>query len=130
MISKEFQTHYQVSLAEMSFVGAASDGTEQFMGPLVALIVNRIGFKSSAIAGTAIATCAMAICSVTDNFIVLEVCYGFMMGVGASFLYLPSTTVCAFYFRDRQALATGLAYSGAGFGFTFIPLAYRYLTPR
>ena len=109
-------------------MGAASDGTEQFMGPLVALIVNKIGFKPAAIVGSAIATSAMAVCSVTDNFIVLQICYGFMMGVGASFLYLPSTTVCAFYFKDRQALATGLAYSGAGFGFTFIPLAYRYIT--
>ena len=51
----------------------------------------------------------------------------FMMGVGASFVYLPSTTVCAFYFKERQALATGLAYAGAGIGFTFIPMAYTYI---
>ena len=49
------------------------------------------------------------------------------MGVGASFVYLPSTTVCAFYFKERQALATGLAYAGAGIGFTFIPMAYTYI---
>ena len=50
-----------------------------------------------------------------------------MMGVGASFVYLPSTTVCAFYFKERQALATGLAYAGAGIGFTIIPMAYTYI---
>ena len=76
------------------------------MGPAVTLVVAKIGYKWTGWLGALISIGSMGVCYFTDNFRVFQTCYGFLMGLGFSFLYLPSTTCGTFYFKERQALAT------------------------
>ena len=43
------------------------------------------------------------------------------MGLAHGFLYLPAVTSPSYFFKKRQALATGIAYCGSGFGFSILP---------
>ena len=107
------QEDYEVSLSQISLVGSAGDGTRQLICPLVALALNKLGFKWCAQIGAAMSAASMTACYLfKENFVVFLLCYGFVMGAGGGFLQLASTTSCAFYFHQRQALAIGLASAG------------------
>ncbi|PPQ96267.1 hypothetical protein CVT26_005547 [Gymnopilus dilepis] len=52
------------------------------------------------------------------------------MGLGQSFLFLPSLTIIGHHFKHRRALATGIAVSGASFGGVVWPILLNHLIQR
>ena len=103
---QDFQDHFQASDTGIALVGGSIFGCLLLMGPAVALVVTKIGYKWTGWLGALISIGSMVVCYFTDNFTVFQTCYGFLMGLGFSFLYLPSTTCGTFYFKERRALVT------------------------
>ena len=108
----------------MAVVGAATDGMLQLVCPVVAIVVNKIGLQWTAAIGSGIVIASMTVCSFYNEFEVFIVCYGFMMGIGFSFVKLPSLTSCAFFFKARKSLAIGIANSGASVGMVVMPVMF------
>ena len=106
----------------MAVVGAATEGTLTLVCPVVALIADKIGLQWTAAFGSVIVIASMTICCFYNEFEVLILSYGFMMGIGLSFVKLPSLTSCAFYFKARKSLAIGIASSGQSVGFVVMPI--------
>ena len=108
-------------------MGAVAAGEITVLGPIVALIVHNFGFRFCSSLGAIICTSAMAGCLLFQDFATFKILYGFVMGVGAAFMYIPANTVSSFYFRKRQALALGIVAAGASIGFTVFPLAFSFI---
>ena len=113
-----------MSLSSMAVVGAATDGMLQLVCPVVAIVANKIGLQWTAAIGSGIVIASMTVCSFYNEFEVFLVCYGFMMGIGFSFVKLPSLTSCAFFFKARKSMALGIATSGASVGFVVMPVMF------
>ena len=108
-------------------MGAVAAGEITVLGPIVALIVHNFGFRFCSSLGAIICTSAMAGCLLFQDFATFKILYGFVMGVGAAFMYIPANTVSSFYFSKRQALALGIVAAGASIGFMVFPLAFSFI---
>ena len=86
------------------------------LGPIVALAMNRFGFKWSAVFGAALCSSAMIGCLLIKNFLGFQLLYGIASGIGSSFLYVPANTCSGYFFRKRKSLAFGIASAGANIG--------------
>ena len=122
--------HFDVSLSMVTMVGSAADGIFQLISPLVAMVANKIGLRWTALTGCGLSLASMFVCSLTNNFVVFMVVYGFLMGTGTGFMYLPSITSCAFFFKERRSFAMGIASSGSGIGSVLMPVAIALVAPK
>lgn len=52
------------------------------------------------------------------------------IGIGTSFLFLPSVAITATYFTTRRALAIGVVASGGSIGSVIYPIVFERLQPR
>ena len=108
-------------MAQASFVGASLGASTLLLSPVVGSIVTKIGYKWTGWVGTLLPIIAMAACYLMDNFLTFQIGYGFIMGAGLCFLYLPAKTCMAFFFQKKCSLATGIAVSGGGLGYIVLP---------
>ena len=86
------------------------------LGPIVALAVNKFGFKWSSVFGAVMCSSAMIGCLLVKEFLAFQLFYGIATGIGSSFLYVPANTCTGFYFQKRKSLAFGIASAGANIG--------------
>ena len=92
---------FNVSLSTVTIVGSVADGIFQLISPLVALTANKIGLKWAALMGCSISVVSLLVCCLFNNYLVFVIMYGGLMGAGVGFVYLPSITSCAFFFKER-----------------------------
>jgi MCP family monocarboxylic acid transporter-like MFS transporter 10 len=57
-----------------------------------------------------------------DQYYQVFLAQGLGMGLGQSFLFLPSLTIVSHHFRRRRALATGIVVTGASAGGVIFPI--------
>ena len=124
---QDLQNFYNVSLAQILFVGSIAVGERLTLGPIVALIVNKYGYKLSTVLGAIVCASAMIGCLLSQDFLSFKILHGFVMGIGAALLYIPANTCTSFYFDKKQALAFGIVAAGASIGFMVFPLAFRFV---
>ena len=86
------------------------------LGPIVALAVNKFGFKWCSVFGAALCSSAMIGCLLVKNFLGFQLFYGIATGIGSSFLYVPANTCSGYFFQKRKSLAFGIASAGANIG--------------
>ena len=86
------------------------------LGPIVALAVNKFGFKWCSVFGAALCSSAMIGCLLVKNFLGFLSFYGIATGIGSSFLYVPANTCSGYFFQKRKSLAFGIASAGANLG--------------
>ena len=114
-------------MAQTSFVGASLGACTMLLSPVVGIVVTKIGYKWTGWVGTMLPIAAMAACYLVDNFLTFQIGYGFVMGVGMCFLFLPAKTCIAFFFQKKCSLATGIAVSGGGLGYIVMPKVHLQL---
>lgn len=68
-----------------------------------------------------------SICSEYWQFLLAQ---AFCIGLGTGFLYIPSLALLPQYFKDKKAIATGIATSGSSFGGVVYPIMFRSLVNR
>ena len=77
-----------------SLVGSLAIGCTFFFSFLAGVLTDRMGLRTTALAGSLLATLGLALSATFyDNINVLYVTYGIMFGTGASLIYTPSLSV-------------------------------------
>ena len=77
-----------------SLVGSLAIGCTFFFSFLAGVLTDRVGLRTTALAGSLLATLGLALSATFyDNINVLYVTYGIMFGTGASLIYTPSLSV-------------------------------------
>ena len=99
-----------------AYLHLQSAGGRMILGPIVALAVNKFGFKWSSVFGAAVCSFAMIGCLLVKKFLAFQLFYGILTGIGSSFLYVPANTCTGFFFQKRKSLAFGIASAGANIG--------------
>ena len=114
---QDLQNDYNVPLDQILLVGSINAGERMLLGPIVALLVNKYGFKWCTLFGSLLCIMALAGCMIVREFWLFQLLYGFVLGVGACFLYVPANNCSTFFFKKREGLAFGIVTVGANFGF-------------
>ena len=85
MLLQDLQKLFNVSLAQVLFVGSVATGERMTLGPIVALIVDKLGFKLSTSLGAIICASAMAGCLLLQDFTSFKIFYGFVTDLQCTF---------------------------------------------
>ena len=117
--------HFDVPASAASLVGSALAAMALLYGPVCGYLVNKIGVRASIIIGSALTSSSCLICGLFWTqlpFVVFVAVYGFVLSIGFGILHVPALTTCSFFFKEKQALATGFAMSGSGIGIALLPV--------
>ena len=122
VILEPMKAELDVGVGSISLVGGVLAGVTMLTGPLAAAFVNRcfsvkfdksstaftrFGSRTTCIVGSVISSAAIFASSYSTSFLSLLITYGFLLGFGLGFVYVPAVVAVGEYFRERLSFATG-----------------------
>ncbi|XP_004689558.2 PREDICTED: monocarboxylate transporter 5 [Condylura cristata] len=116
-----FQEEFDGTSVQIGWIGSIMSSLRFSAGPLVAIICDTIGEKTTSILGALLVTGGYMISSWATSIPFLCVTMGFLPGLGSAFLYQVAAVVTTKYFKKRLALSTAIARSGMGLTFLLAP---------
>ncbi|XP_070615757.1 monocarboxylate transporter 8 [Erythrolamprus reginae] len=96
-----------------ALVGSIGMGMVFLCSPIVSIFTDRIGCRTTAASGAAIAFIGLLSSSFTKSLEVRYFTYGILFGCGSSFAFHPSLVILGHYFKRRLGLANGLVTTGS-----------------
>ncbi|XP_044283204.1 monocarboxylate transporter 8 isoform X1 [Varanus komodoensis] len=96
-----------------ALVGSIGMGMVFLCSPIVSIFTDRIGCRTTATSGAAIAFIGLFSSSFTRSLEVRYFTYGVLFGCGSSFAFQPSLVILGHYFKRRLGLANGLVTAGS-----------------
>ncbi|KAM8729851.1 monocarboxylate transporter 12-B-like isoform 2-T2 [Acanthopagrus schlegelii] len=115
----EFQAHFGADYAATAWVHSLVDCTTMLCAPVGSLIGNRWSCRVAVMLGGLLSSCGLLLSSFSTRLEFLYLSMGVLTGVGFALCYTPAIAMVGCYFRQRKALAYGIAMSGSGIG-TFV----------
>ncbi|XP_074646053.1 monocarboxylate transporter 12-like [Tubulanus polymorphus] len=114
------------SYATTAIIASLNMGILAISGPISSLLSNLIGFRWTIFIGGLMSFCGLVGSVFASNMYVLMGTFGVITGMGFGLTAVPFSVAPAAYYRDNQALVTGLGLSGLGFGSFVMPLIIEY----
>ena len=115
-----FQTIYEDTLpnspSTIAWVGSVQGFILLLVGCLSGPIYDRGYFRALIVPGAFLTSFGMLMTSFATKYYQILLAQGICMGIGMGLIYIPCVAVLASYFRQRRALALGLAAAGSGSG--------------
>ncbi|KAG1673388.1 Monocarboxylate transporter 2 [Nymphon striatum] len=114
---------FNVSEAAATFVGSVLVLSIMSSGPLVGYLVYKYGCRPVMFIGGIIQCIGSVSCVYSSELPVMILTFSLIGGIGLGFLYISAIIIIGFYFKNRIALASGIAMCGTSVGtFAFNPL--------
>ncbi|VDO96075.1 unnamed protein product [Soboliphyme baturini] len=108
--------YFNTTSSSASWVLAIMSSWYFLGGPFGSAIANTFGFRVVGFIGATLACSGFLISVFAPSLSFLCFSYGFLIGTGFGFLFMPTVLIISFYFKKRRALALGIAAGGTGFG--------------
>lgn len=115
------QRSFGASDASVSLIYALSAAMAFAVGAVSGPISDRFGTRWPVSLGMAVIALGFLLATRAQSFAEVQLCYGFMVGVGAGLAYVPALAVVQRWFLRWRGLASGIATAGVGFGTMIVP---------
>ncbi|XP_062998157.1 monocarboxylate transporter 8 [Elgaria multicarinata webbii] len=112
-----------------ALVGSIGMGMVFLCSPIVSIFTDRIGCRTTAASGAAIAFIGLFSSSFTKSLEVRYFTYGVLFGCGSSFAFQPSLVILGHYFKHRLGLANGLVTAGSCLFSMCLPFLLKVIGP-
>lgn len=129
-----FSEYYQSTLFpsepadKIIVIGSVAASLYFVLGAFSGRLADRIGYRSSLIAGSALMILSMFTASVSKEYWSLFLSQGITFGCGLALVYPPTTSISRQYFGPgRHGLANGIVVSGGALGGCVLPYTTRQL---
>ncbi|XP_026172155.1 monocarboxylate transporter 12-B [Mastacembelus armatus] len=124
----EFQAHFGADYAATSWIHSLVDCSTMLFAPVSSLVGNRWSCRVAVIVGGILSSCGLLLSSFSTSLVLLYFSLGILTGFGFALCYTPAIAMVGRYFRQRKALAYGIAMSGSGIGtFVLAPLVQLFI---
>ncbi|KAJ2844418.1 hypothetical protein IWW36_005197 [Coemansia brasiliensis] len=127
-----YETHYHLDqfpdepVSTLSWVGTLQFGVMNFFGIPAGIMCERFDTRLVSFTGGVIMAVALIIASFCDDAIwKLIITQGIVFSIGASLVFIPSTSIPSQWFTKRRALAVGIVVAGSGIGGLWLTPATR-----
>ena len=99
-----------------AWVGSVGIALIFVLGPLTSMLVNRLGYRLTAILGGLLGSIGLLLSSFASSIYVIYGTYSVLFGFGGSCIFVSSYVVTSQYFERNRSIATGILASGTGPG--------------
>ena len=99
-----------------AWVGSVGIALIFVLGPLTSMLVNRLGYRLTAILGGLLGSIGLLLSSFASSIYVIYGTYSILFGFGGSCIFVSSYVVTSQYFERNRSIATGILASGTGLG--------------
>ena len=99
-----------------AWVGSVGIALIFVLGPLTSMLVNRLGYRLTAILGGLSGSIGLLLSSFASSIYVIYGTYSVLFGFGGSCIFVSSYVVTSQYFERNRSIATGILASGTGLG--------------
>lgn len=128
-----FQTHYTLTMdnspSQISWIGSIQTFLTLIIGAFSGRLLDAGLFLPTLLVGAVIQVLGMFLMSISTSYWSLMLTQGVLTGIGGGIFFTPSLALVATYFKDRRALAVGLATTGNSAGGMIYPVVVRQLIP-
>ena len=97
------------------------------MSSVASILVDRIGIRPTACAGSILAATGMLLSSFVRSISMMYLTYGVILGFGSSLVYNPSMVILGHYFRKRLGIVNGIVSFGSAIFTMILPYSIQYL---
>lgn len=101
-------------------------GCANLVGPLVAVVVRKVGVRPVAIVGTFMSSLSVILCFFAPNILYLSVFLGVFHGIGSGMTITPNAVCLNEWFESKKVRAGGIIYTGATLGSFVFPVLFKY----
>lgn len=99
-----------------AWVGSIALSFVFFCGPFVLVLIKRLGPRVVVCVGSGLATIAVLLTSFVEDFSLMFITYGVLLGVACSLCYFGSISGIVMYFEKHLSIAYGICLAGSGVG--------------
>lgn len=89
-------------------------------GPVAVIVINSVGERTVGVCSGLLASSLLAVSSFVNNITILYFSHGVLLGICSSFILNAVIIMVRKYFKDKLALAVGIASSGSSLGMLVI----------
>ncbi|TRY77554.1 hypothetical protein DNTS_001965 [Danionella cerebrum] len=115
----EFQSYFSRDYSATAWIHSLLDSTTMLCAPVGGYIGNRLSSRFAIMMGGLLSSTGLLLSSLATSLEFLYLTLGVLTGFGFALSYAPAIAMVGSYFREKKALAYGIAMSGSGIG-TFI----------
>lgn len=101
---------------DYAMIGGLQFAVAMLLAPLVTIVSRRLGTKPTMMIGVTIHAFGFITASFASKIVDLYFTQGVMIGVGISFMFIPSVAILPQWFNKRRTLAQGISSAGSGIG--------------
>ena len=108
-------------LVDAAWIGSVQIAMMFLLAPFASVVEDMIGLRGTALFGAAIATTGTFVSSYVVTVDMLILTYGFIVGIGYSFIHTPSSVILGHYFERHLGLANGIVQAGSSLAVITLP---------
>ncbi|KAI0224011.1 Monocarboxylate transporter 10 [Lamellibrachia satsuma] len=124
---REFDNGEEDLSFKTSWVGALQISMTFLMSPIVSVLVDLMGIRTTAFAGVVISTTGMFASSFVPTIGLLYITYGLLTGLGISLVYIPSMIILGHYFKRHLGVVNGIVVFGSAVSTMILPFVLQRL---
>ncbi|KAF2132479.1 putative monocarboxylate permease, partial [Dothidotthia symphoricarpi CBS 119687] len=128
-----YQLHYTTTLSlpesQIAWIGSLQVFFTFFIGTVSGRSADAGYAQHTALLGSVLIVLGTFMTSLATKYWQILLAQGLCTGLGMGALYMPAVVVIGSYWKERKAMALGLAASGSGTGSILFPLVVQHLQP-
>jgi MCP family monocarboxylic acid transporter-like MFS transporter 3 len=128
-----YQLHYTTTLglpeSQIAWIGSLQVFLTFFIGTFSGRSADAGYAQHTALLGCVLIVLGTFMTSLATEYWQILLAQGICTGLGMGALYMPAVAIIGSYWKERKAMALGLAASGSGTGSILFPLVVQHLEP-
>ncbi|XP_002737814.1 monocarboxylate transporter 12-like [Saccoglossus kowalevskii] len=117
----EFREYFEVDAQQVSWIASIMMSMTFFCSPIAAGLSNRFDVRRTIFLGGILSSAGLILSSFATSIPFLYITFGVITGAAYGLVVVPTVLIISYYFKQKHAMANGIAFAGASMGVVIFP---------